>query len=179
MKRSMNKAPKKSKPIGGPFLAAAIFCENIMQEADGPLSAIRIVDKIDVAIPFDAPPDLPSEENRIQVQTSTLLMLKSGGSPGKHVVSLVIQSPSGKKKEGLKQELTFNEAPSGGANMRIQLAISIMEGGLFLVDVVLDGRVLTRMPLQITLIRQPKPAESHEATKPAKPRPKGKARSSR
>lgn len=176
MKQPKGKVPKKTKPIGGPFLAAAVFCDHVIQEADGPLSAIRIVDRINVAIPFDAPPDLPSDAKRIPVQTWTLLMFKSGAAGGKHVVSLVIHSPSGKKKESLKQEMTFGDEPTGGANMRIQLAMGIMEGGLFLIDVVLDGRVLTRMPLQVTLVRQPKPTESPEAAtpKPAKSKRKGK-----
>ena len=165
---------KTVKSIGGPFLATAVFCDHVIQETDGPLSAIRIVDQINVAIPFDAPPDVPSEAKRIPVQTWTLLMFKTGGSPGTHVVSLIIHSPSGKRKESLKQELTFGDEPTGGANMRIQLAIGVMEGGLFLIDVVLDGKVLTRMPLQVTLVRQVKPTESPETTKPAKSKRKGK-----
>jgi hypothetical protein len=160
----------KLKPVGGPFLAAAIFCDSIVQGMDGALSAIRIVDKINVTIPAEAPPNVPSEEIRVPVTTWLLLMFKSGSAKGKHKVELVVHSPSGKKQDGLKQEVTLSPNPSGGANLRIQFAIGVKEGGLFMIDVVLDGEVVTRMPLLISLTRE---EAKPPAEKPAKSKRKG------
>ena len=46
---------------------AAVFCESIMQDSDGMHSAIRIMDTIQMMIPPDAPPDVPSKEKPVQI----------------------------------------------------------------------------------------------------------------
>jgi hypothetical protein len=38
-----------------PHLVAAVLCEKVLQEADGVLSAIRIVDKVIFEVPKGAP----------------------------------------------------------------------------------------------------------------------------
>ncbi len=37
------------QPQGGPYLQAAFFCERLLEEADGVLSAIRIVDTVTIS----------------------------------------------------------------------------------------------------------------------------------
>ena len=147
------KKKTKRKPIGGPYLAAAVFCDNVVRGEDGAMSAIRIVDRLNVAVPADAPPDVPSESHRIAVTIWTLIMFKTGDGKGKHTVSLVVQSPSGKRTKGPKHELNFSAEPQGGANLRIQVGLGIKEGGLFFIDVFLDGKRATRMPLLISVTR--------------------------
>ena len=155
----------KKKPIGGPFLAAAVFCDNILQGADGALSAIRIVDKVSVAVPPNAPANTPSESTKLQVAISTLLMFKSGSAKGEHEVHLAIHSPSGKRASALKHKLVFGDRPNGGANLKIQLSLAIAEGGLYMVDVLLDGKRVTRMPLDISVTR-----EEDTPSEPVKPK---------
>lgn len=144
----------KQKPVGGPFLAAAVFCDTIVQGADGALSAIRIVDQVGVTIPANAPPDMPSESQRLPVVIWTLLMFRSGSAPGEHEVRLTIQSPSGKRTPGLTKKVVFTDSPNGGANIKLQLGLAIAEGGLYMVDVIIDGKVITRMPLAISFTRE-------------------------
>ena len=161
----------RSKKTGGPYLAAAIFCDNVLRGEDGAMSAIRIIDHLTVTIPADAPADVPSESKRVATAVWALVMFKSGGSPGRHEVSLVVQSPSGKRHNGPKHEMTFSPEPHGGANLRINLGLGIKEGGIFLIDVLLDGKRVTRMPLLITVTRDeaaPAPAIQQSATKTAK-----------
>ena len=88
------------------------------------------------------------------MQTWVLLMFKSGSAKGKHEVALMIHSPAGKKTPSLKQEFVLSPNPSGGANVRVQFGMAVKEGGLFLVDVLLDGKVVTRMPLQVDITRE-------------------------
>jgi len=152
----------KPKPVGGPFLAAAVFCDNILTGADGALSAIRIVDRIDATVPSDAPPNVPSDSKRLPVAIRALLMFKSGSATGEHDVHLAIHSPSGEKTPGPKTTLMFTDAPTGGANLKLHLGLAIYESGLYIVDILLDGKRITRMPLSISVSRgeapQPKPA---------------------
>jgi hypothetical protein len=97
-------------------------------------------------------------------------MFKSGDSPGEHELQLVIHSPTGKRSEGPKKMMTFTGEPTGGGNVRIHLGIVVIANGLYLVDVRLDGKVVTTMPLLITLKRE-EPAKEEAATSP-----NGKAR---
>lgn len=139
---------------GGPYLAAALFCDSVLHGTDGSLSAIRIVDQMALKLSADAPDGVPSESKRLPASVWALLAFKTGyGKPGKHDVKLVLHSPSGKRRVIGQYSPIFTEKPTGGANLKINLVIGIKEGGLFWVDVVLDGMVVTRMPLQISVER--------------------------
>jgi hypothetical protein len=153
----------KRKAASGPYLATAVFCDNILHGEDKALSAIRIIDKVTVAVPADAPPDFPSETHRLPVVVWTLIMFKSVGAPGRHEVKLVINSPGGKSQEGMTRLLDFSEEPSGGANLKIHLGIGVKSGGLFTVDVLVDGKLMTRMPLFVTVAREQPPASATPA----------------
>ena len=59
----MAKSKTTKKKAGGPYLAAAFFCESTIEDKkDGAISAIRIIDQMEVAIDPAAPPDFPSDE---------------------------------------------------------------------------------------------------------------------
>src|SRR5437016_5197432 len=69
-----NMAKKRGKLKGGPYLAAALFCESVIQDkADDALSAIRIVDSINVLLATTAAPDFPSQENPLAVSVAAVL----------------------------------------------------------------------------------------------------------
>ena len=157
----------KSKPVrkkkDGPYLAAALFCETVIEDAaDRALSAIRIIDTITLVLPDT--PDFPSKENRLPVRMTGLLSFKTGGSPGEHVVRVVMISPSGKKNPALEQTITLREPEQGGANVTLRTTIGVVKGGLFWFHVYLDGKLLTRMPLKIVLEKSGQsPAETSGA----------------
>src|SRR5262245_54605911 len=135
-------AKKKPAKKGGPYLAAAFFCDAVIEDrADGALSAIRIIDTINIVLP--ATPDFPSEENALPVAVAGILSFKSGDSPGGHVVRVVMNSPSGKKSPPFEQTLTLVETEQGGANLILRNTISVVKGGLFWFDVYLDGKLIT------------------------------------
>lgn len=170
----MTRAVKQKKPIGGPFLAVAAFCDNVMQDTDGTMSAIRIVDKITVNIPAAAPATIPSESTKVPVVVWLLLMFKSGSAKGKRELALNVVSPSGKTGNVLKQQVVLSPEPSGGINVKIHFSLGISEGGLFLVDVLMDGKLMTRMPLLVTVAREKAEAAAPPAAlKPAKSKRKG------
>src|SRR5262245_34366539 len=105
----MTKGKRRTKKKGGPFLAAAFFCETVLEDKkDGALSAIRIVDTITVNLPPSTPPEVPSEQHRIPISLAGLVAFKTGDSPGEHTVRVDMESPSGKKpKTVVEQTLTF------------------------------------------------------------------------
>jgi hypothetical protein len=149
----MAKRKQPEKQGGGPYLAAAFFCENVIEDRSGALSAIRMIDKIDIDLDATAPPDFPSEENKLPVAVSAVLSFKTGDAPGKHTISAELIPPSGKKNQPFEQTGQFSEEPHGGANIHLKLIIKVVKGGLFWLNVSLDGTLVTRMPLQITIRR--------------------------
>jgi hypothetical protein len=158
----MSKIKKQEKGIGGPFLTAALFCDStILDKDDGSLSVIRIIDQMEIVL-MKAPPGLPSETNKLIVPIHGLLSFKTGDAQGDHTVRCVMESPSGKKALAHEQTLPFTPQRHGGANLRLNMTIAVFKGGLFWLHVYLDGKRMTRMPLQITIRREPSP-ESPDA----------------
>jgi hypothetical protein len=146
---------QKAAKATGPYLASALFCDNVIQGADHSLSAIRIIDQITITLPADAPKDMPSEEKRLPVSVWALIVLKTGlAKKLNRKVRLVMHSPSGKSQTVGEHDVNLSSEPQGGANIRINVNIAIKEGGLFWLDVLLDDAVVTRMPLAISVQRQ-------------------------
>jgi hypothetical protein len=158
-KKALENAEKK---IGGPFLAAAFFCENILEDMKGMLSVQGITDAVQIAIHPHAPPDVPSEEKPLVINQQVLLMFRSGDSPGKHHLKIETEGPSRKRETIKDDEVTLSDLPNGGLNIKIAIGISVTRsvGGLFLIDVILDGVLMTRVPLNIAIIRPELPAEA-------------------
>lgn len=130
-----------------PHLVTAVFCEKVLQEADGVLSAIRIVDKVIFELPKGAPHDVSPA-----VELTALISLKSGDASGKFNVQLVPHSPSGKSMKIPEPVPLVLQGAEHGNNLIIKMVLPIKEEGLFWFDVVVDGTVMTRMPL--TVIRK-------------------------
>jgi hypothetical protein len=154
----MDKPAKRTMKAGGPYLAAAFFCETVIEDkSDGALSAIRMIDRIDINLPPTAPPDFPSVQNRLPVAIRIVLSFKTGDAAGDHTIRAVFISPSGKKNPPFEQTLPFPREEHGGVNIGIKTTIGVVKGGLFWVDVSLDGKRVTRMPLLISVNRQAPP----------------------
>ena len=155
----MAKHKQSSKKVSGPYLAAAFFCESTIEDKqDGALSIIRMVDQINVKIPHNAPPNVPSEEHRLPVLVNGLLSFRTGASGGgERAIRLVMQSPSGKKRTVVEQNVPFTPQPWGGANLRFGITVQMKTGGLFWLLVYLDGKPMARMPFMIAVEREPAP----------------------
>ena len=149
----MAKRKKVTKKIGGPFLAAAVFCENVIDEKDGMISVVRIVDGCSISINEDAPPDFPSKANPIRISQSALIVIRTGDSPGKHNLKLIVQSPPGKRKAQPVQEVNLTPEQNGGANVKINAILEAFSPGMFWFDVYIDGKRVTRMPYNLQIKR--------------------------
>jgi hypothetical protein len=152
------KKKKKAKGYGGPFIATAVFCDSILEDSSGKMSAMGISDGCSFVVSHNAPPEVPSKDHPINAMQNVLIMIKSGSSPGKYTLSLTVESPVGKRDEVVRKEVTLSAPPNGGINMRITLGFTVYETGIYWFDVYLDGRRLTRMPLNITIDRLPPPS---------------------
>jgi hypothetical protein len=137
----------------GPHLAAAIFCERVIEDKDGVLTAIRMVDRITVTATGPAP---PPEMPPTVIDLTALISLKSGDARGRYTIRLRGEAPSGQPLPTADNPVHY-EGDERGANLVIRMALQVDLEGLYWFDVLHvdhdNERLLTRMPLR--LIYQP------------------------
>jgi hypothetical protein len=94
---------KPAKADEGREMPVVVFpcvCEHALQEKDGVVSLIRIVDTFHLELP----PGIDQESGQAVLPPSRLELmvavgLKAGGVRGRHEVGLVTYRPSGKRRE--------------------------------------------------------------------------------
>jgi len=131
--------------IGGPFLQMAVFCEKVLQEKDNVLSAIRIVDRFTQSTSVEGAPDIMPP---FTIGVSILIGFKSGDVKGKWELKLKPIAPSGQELPGFAGPIFF-EGEERGANVVIQYGLTAKEEGIYWFDIMLNDKLLTRMPLRI------------------------------
>jgi hypothetical protein len=130
----------------GPYLAVAVICEKALQEQDGVLSIIRIIDRVTVA---GMGPDVPDEMPPTQLQFFVVVAMKSGAARGRHTLRLRPEDPSGHQLGALEVPIHF-EGEERGANVVVQFTLAAELEGLYWIDVLFgDDDLLTRIPLRV------------------------------
>ena len=139
------------KSSSGPHVSFACICEKVLLEQDGVLSAIRIVDKLNL---HQSPREKLDAKTQAQaIAGITILVgLKSGDYKGSGKLSLKAYLPSGQKMSNVKME-TEIEFKGGmqGANTIINVGIPFSEEGVYWIDILFEGKVLTRVPLSVSV----------------------------
>lgn len=132
---------------GGPYLNAALLCEKVLQERDGVLSIIRIIDRFTImavssagTMPDTLPPGI--------VNFNVVAVLKSGVYKGTAPIRMVFRSPS---NEVLGETTTdvFFEGDDRGVNLVSPQQMQVSEDGLYWIDLLCAGTLLTRIPLRV------------------------------
>jgi hypothetical protein len=134
---------------GGPYLAAAFLCEKVLQEKDGILSAIRIVDRIIATV---SGPSAPQQMPAVAVNLTALLIFRSGDAKGSYTVKIQPVSPSGFRAPEAALPI-FLEGDDRSANLITNIAFQAREEGLYWFDVLLNDDLVTRMPLRLVYQR--------------------------
>lgn len=134
-------------PPGGPYIAAAFLCERILDEKDGVLSAIRIIDRFLVSVhgPLGV---VPTELPPRVLSFVLLLSFRSGAARGRHTVTLRPEKPSGQRMDETSFPVLF-EGEDRGANLILPTEFEVNEEGLYWFDVLVDGRLMTRIPMRV------------------------------
>lgn len=132
----------------GPYVATAVFCERAIQERDGVLSLIRMIDKITNALAGPSPA-VPNEMPPVPVNLTLVVVLKPGGARGRYTVKVRPEAPSGQRLPEVEAPVSFSGAPDAGANLLFNVNMIATEEGLYWFDVLLDEQLLTRTPLRI------------------------------
>lgn len=131
----------------GPFVSLAVFCENVIQDKDGVLTLVRILDEITVSAQGDdAPEEMPPGGI---IPLNIVVGLKPGQALGGQTIQVVFEHPDGIRKEGPKVPVHFSGAPNAGQNVHLQATLALSDQGLYNADVLVNGRLVTRMPLLV------------------------------
>ncbi|HXZ79462.1 MAG TPA: hypothetical protein VEG30_05990 [Terriglobales bacterium] len=125
-----------------PYLQIATFCEKVLQEADGVVSIIRMIDRI---THFGREPEL----HAFQYQFMVIVVFKAGPfMKGKATIKLRPISPSGKQLTALEFPILF-ESEDRGAGFVAGVNFTFEEEGLYWFDVLLEEDVATRIPMRV------------------------------
>ncbi|MCA1709719.1 MAG: hypothetical protein LC808_43165 [Actinobacteria bacterium] len=131
----------------GPYVALAIFCEQAIEDKNGVLTLVRIVDQITVSVSgADASDDLPPGA---AIQTTLVVGLKAGEARGKQTVQIVVEHPDTSRHPGPEMPVHFTQGPATGANLVLTSTIVLSTAGLYWADVLVNERLVTRAPLEV------------------------------
>ena len=128
---------------GGPFLQIAALCERVLQEQDGVLSLIRVVDRFTIPEPQKGKPSTA-------IQPTAVILFKAGSATGKYYIKLKIHTPSGRVLPEQEFPVLF-EGNDRGAGIVAIMNLVLEEEGLHWIDVNLQDAPapVTRIPLRI------------------------------
>jgi hypothetical protein len=148
--------PEPSKPT---IYVSAFFCDRVLREHDGILSAIRVVDLFSVPVPEEmARPFTPRLE-------TNLIIIFRAEAPATLIVSIRATDPIGRS-----QEHRFPVALTGVPGMyvftaSIALFINGALEGTNWYDIAVDGSLSTRLPLHIKHVKIPTSQELKQTWK--------------
>jgi len=133
----------------GPYTQLATFCEHVLQEADGVVSLIRIVN---IITHTERGPDAPEEMPEIRYPLHLVISLRSGTARGRHEVTIIPEKPSGETLSPVSTSVAM-EGEAKGANIITRLDIPYKLEGLYWFTIQFDQKVLTRIPLEVRYSR--------------------------
>ena len=129
----------------GPYVKAAFFCEQVLREADGVVSPIRVVDRVEQTAHG---PEAPDEMPPLSLRLYAVVMLVPGRTQGRHAVRLEVESPAGELRAIGAHDLMF-EADDKSVVLITEMNAIFSQEGLYWMKVSFDGEQVTRSPLRV------------------------------
>lgn len=137
-------------PQRGPYLKAALFCDQVIEGKDGVLSLIRVVDRLTRTIAGpEAPPEMPPVTHRMVA----VLMLTSGHARGRHDIRLEVEPPDPTKRRDVWSGTIHFEGEDKGHNLVVSVDAQFEVEGLYWFNVYLEDQLFTRMPFRVLYTR--------------------------
>src|SRR5271157_6105192 len=136
---------------GGPYSASAFCCEKLLQEQDGVISAIRIVDRWNVTGPTqDMVPTV--------IQAFLVVLFKSGIHRGQAQITITPISPSNVRMQPIMLPVLFEGEDERGAGIIIPMGFPVQEHGTYWFEVALTigtsaPQVVTAIPLRVAYLQ--------------------------
>lgn len=136
-----------------PYLTQASFCERVLNEQDGVISAIRIIDTYRIELKGSKEIlDDPALRKSALHSLYLLITIKSGDFKGKGNVSVRAIGPDGKPtgKSPATMPIELNGGVHG-VNIVVQVGIAMNVSGTYWYEVSFNDRLLTRTPIAVSV----------------------------
>jgi Family of unknown function (DUF6941) len=149
----------------GPYLNSALLSERTIQETDGVLTLVRVVDKL------TATPAIRTEPQSTQMPAFLAslyltVILRAGRARGDYLLTVRPVDPTGAQLPDSDNTVTFTGNDDGaGANVLINMNLGVQHEGLYWFNILLNGQLLTRVPLHIEY----QPVQDAQLQAPAAP----------
>ena len=130
-----------SDSIGGPYLKAALLCEKVLQEQDGVVTLVRIIDRFVTQVPSG------KEVKSVPVSFYVVLMFVSGFARQQMDIRIELESPTQKKLSSITNKALF-QGDDQGVNVVAKISLDLAEEGLYWMDVYVGDQLMTRVPLR-------------------------------
>ena len=142
---------KTRKRLNGPYLDAALICEECIQEKDLAISPIRAVNRITLR-------DIRPEANiLVALPLSLVLSFKAGDVTDSRELTLYVVSPSGIREEfpvySWPHAITFQGGDTGQIAV-LPIVLRYEADGTYWIEVVLGRKQLSRVPLTLLTSEQ-------------------------
>jgi hypothetical protein len=124
-----------------PHLQVATFCEKILEEKDGALTLVRMIDRL-------THHGQEAEMQPFPFSLALAVVFKSGFMRGRATITVCPVSPTGKVLPALTHQVHF-EGDERGAGLALHLTFVFEEEGLYWFDVRLNEELVTRVPMRI------------------------------
>jgi uncharacterized protein DUF6941 len=130
-----------------PLLSIAALAENVLEEKDGVLSMIRLVDRYEITV---QDPEAPEKMPAIPLSLAGLIAFKGPAVKGTYKLKVHLYGSQGQRIEGV--EPTFELSFGGERNITnaiMRFNIGFQNEGRYWFHVLLNDELVTRMPLDI------------------------------
>jgi hypothetical protein len=144
----------------GPHLQVAAICERVIEDKQGVLSLIRVVDQI---VHSAVGPDVPDEMPPFTItELSMVIMLRADQARGRYALKIRPVDPSGRDLPVMQTPIHLESGR--GVNVVLPLQFRVEMEGPYWFDILFSAgtghdRLLSRVPLQVLYRPQRIPAE--------------------
>lgn len=130
---------------GGPWVQMALFCQLVLEDKDGVLTPVRVIDRIVHSVVGSSP---PAELEPFDYELYLVVALKAGDARGRSVITVEFEDPNGETRPGPSVTALF-ESADRGFQWVVHARLRFDKEGLYWCNVRCDGRLLTRMPVRV------------------------------
>lgn len=126
--------------MAGPFVSVATFCTEVRRGPSGQLAILEPADGATIPAGTSLPATLP---------INFVALIYAGTSRGQHVIGLELEDPSGARESLGERDVSFAETTAFSV-IQEALPIRVTVEGLYVVAIVLDGKLAASAPLRLT-----------------------------
>lgn len=135
-----------SEASNGPWVSFAVLCEKTIEDKDGRLSLINIVDQVNFA-PAQGQ-EIPSKMPAIPIKLIAAVGFKAGVLKGPASIKLGLVKPNGESGPTLTVSALF-QGDERGTNLVTEMNLVLDEEGLYWIEVFVADQFMTRIPLRL------------------------------